>query len=160
MTMKREKKSPNEPLRQRLRTLGFHGLVAAWEEYGQEPWLPGLVQCEETERRRRSLERRQANAHIGRFKPMADFDWTWPDSIDRVATTELFQLGFLDDATNVVLVGPNGTGKSMIAQSGGLRSHGALRQRERATQRLGLPGRHDRSAQAPEAVLSASAPGH
>jgi DNA replication protein DnaC len=112
-----KKKSPNEPLRQRVKALGLHGLVAGWEDFGNEPWLPGLVKCEETERQRRSLERRQANAHIGRFKPMSDFNWSWPDSIDRAATTELFQLGFLDDATNVVVVGPNGIGKTMIAQN-------------------------------------------
>ena len=27
---------------------------------------------------RRSLERRLAQAHLGRFKPLADFEWNWP----------------------------------------------------------------------------------
>ena len=115
--MSKKTTSPNEPLRQRVKALGLHGVLAQWDELAHEPWLPGLVQCEERERQRRSLERRQTSAHIGRFKPMADFDWSWPDSIDRAATTELFRLAFFADATNVVLVGPNGVGKTMIAQN-------------------------------------------
>jgi hypothetical protein len=67
------------------------------------------------ERGRRSLERRLRAAHIGRFKPLADFDWVWPRSIDRGAVEELMTLDFLKDASNVVLVGPNGVGKTMCA---------------------------------------------
>ena len=55
-------------------------------------------------------------AVIGAFKPIADFDWTWPKRIDRLLIEELFSLAFVDDATNIVLVGPNGVGKSMLDQ--------------------------------------------
>ena len=61
-------------------------------------------------RKRRSLERRLTNARIGAFKPIADFDWTWPKRIDRPLIEELFSLAFVNDATNIVLVGPNGVG--------------------------------------------------
>ena len=70
---------------------------------------------EARERSRRSLERRLRAAHIGQFKPLADFDWTWPGQIDRGAVEDLMALQFLADATNVVLVGPNGVGKTMCA---------------------------------------------
>ena len=63
---------------------------------------------EESERARRSLERRLRSAHIGRFKPLADFDWDWPKQCHRQAVQELMTLSFMLDATNVVLVGPNG----------------------------------------------------
>jgi DNA replication protein DnaC len=56
-------------------------------------------------------------AHIGRFKPLCDFDWAWPKRCDRAAVDTLMTLEFLNDAANVVLVGPNGVGKSMIAQN-------------------------------------------
>ena len=56
-------------------------------------------------------------AHIGRFKPLCDFDWTWPKRCDRAAVEALMTLDFLNDATNVVLVGPNGVGKSTLAQN-------------------------------------------
>jgi DNA replication protein DnaC len=70
---------------------------------------------EAQERSRRSLERRLREAHIGQFKPLADFDWSWPEQVDRAAVEELMALQFLADATNVVLVGPNGVGKTMCA---------------------------------------------
>ena len=65
----------------------------------------------------RSLERRLKTAHIGRFKPLCDFDWNWPKRCDRAAIDALMTLDFLGDATNVVLVGPNGVGKSTLAQN-------------------------------------------
>ena len=34
-----------------------------------------FIEWEEQERARRSLERRLKDAHIGRFKPLCDFDW-------------------------------------------------------------------------------------
>ncbi len=69
------------------------------------------------ERGRRSLERRGRAAHLGQFKPLADFDWSWPEQIDRAAIEDLMTLEFLADATNVVLVGSNGLGKTMFACS-------------------------------------------
>ena len=52
-----------------------------------------------------------ARRSLGRFKALADFDWTWPKRIDRAAVEELMSLAFLKDASNVVFVGPNGVGK-------------------------------------------------
>lgn len=55
------------------------------------------------------------SAHIGKFKPLADFEWDWPRRCDRQAMEELMALSFMADASNVMLVGPNGVGKSMLA---------------------------------------------
>jgi len=65
----------------------------------------------------RCLERRLRDAHIGRFKSLCDFDWAWPKRCDRAALEELTSLDFLKDATNVVLAGPNGVGKSTLARN-------------------------------------------
>ena len=56
---------------------------------------------------------------LRRFKPIADFDWTWPTQIDNSAIKTLMNLSFLDDAgaTNIVLLGPNGVGKTTIAKN-------------------------------------------
>ena len=48
---------------------------------------------------------------------MDRFDWSWPAKIDRQAVEELFSLSFIDEAENAILVGPNGTGKSMILKN-------------------------------------------
>jgi DNA replication protein DnaC len=104
-------------MRERLRRLGLHGLLARWTEIAEKPWLIELLDIEEDERRRRSLARRLRNARIGAFKPIADFDWTWPKKIDRAAIEELFGLAFLDEGNNAVLLGPNGVGKSMLLRN-------------------------------------------
>ena len=106
-----------EPLADRARRLGLYGLLAHWEELGDQPWVSTLIAHEEAERRRRSLERRIRTSKIGRFRPLADFDWAWPKTIDRGLIEELLQLGFIDEAANVILAGPNGVGKSTIAQN-------------------------------------------
>ena len=106
-----------ELLRQRAQALRLHGLLARWSEVASTRWLPELLDWEEQERARRSLERRLANAHIDRFKPLVDFDWSWPKRCERAAIEELMTLQFLAEATNVVLVGPNGIGKSTLARN-------------------------------------------
>ena len=40
---------------------------------------------------------------IGSFKPIEDFDWSWPKKIDRVQIEDLLRLDWLTSATNVVL---------------------------------------------------------
>jgi DNA replication protein DnaC len=110
----------SEPLdrtKQRLAQLGFHGLVASWDEARTKPWLDELISIEERDRQRRSLERRDRNAKVGAVKAMTDFDWTWPRKIDREAIDELFSLGFVDSGHNVVLLGPNGVGKTMLLKN-------------------------------------------
>ncbi len=96
--------------------LRLHGLIAHWEDAAPADWVGTLIEWEEQERARRSLERRLLDARIGRFKPLADFDWGWPKRADRGAFEALMGLQFLKDATNVVLVGPNGVGKSTLAR--------------------------------------------
>ena len=116
MTKKHEPRDPNDP-KTRLCQLGLFGLVSRWPEVAEQPWIGQLLEIEEAERKRRSLERRLRNAKIGAFKPMDRFDWTWPSKIDRQAVEELFSLSFLDEGANAILVGPNGIGKSMILKN-------------------------------------------
>jgi DNA replication protein DnaC len=104
-----------EALHLRAKALNLHGLMAHWPEAVAAEWPATLIDWEEQERARRSLERRLRAAHIGRFKPICDFDWTWPKRCDRAAFEALMSLDFLADATNIVLVGPNGVGKSTLA---------------------------------------------
>ena len=79
--------------------------------------LEQLAQIEVDERSRRSLERRLRLSGIKSFKPMADFDWTWPAKIERDVMERALTLDFLGEGRNLVLVGRNGLGKTMIAQN-------------------------------------------
>jgi len=106
-------------LNERVAALPLNGLLAHWDELDEHQLglINQFVGWEESERRRRGLERRLRNAHLGRFKPMSDFDWQWPKRCDQAAVAEMMSLDFIKDATNLLLVGNNGLGKSMIAQN-------------------------------------------
>ncbi len=104
--------------------LGLHGLLLHYDSVREAEWPAWLVRVEQEERARRSLERRIRTAKLGRFKPMADFDWAWPTAIDRAQIRELFGLRFIDEQANVIWAGPNGVGKSMLAKN---LAHTALR---------------------------------
>ena len=107
----------SDSVRQRLRDVALYGLAAQDDALLAEPWVERVIDIEDRERKRRSLERRLTNARIGAFKPIADFDWAWPKRIDRALIEELFSLAFVHDATNIVLVGPNGIGKTMLVKN-------------------------------------------
>ena len=107
----------DDPLMARARALKLYGLLAHWAEVAGAPWIEPLIQWEEQERARRSLERRLGSAHLGRFRPLADFDWDWPKRCDREAVEELMGLAFLQETANAILLGPNGVGKSTIARN-------------------------------------------
>lgn len=125
--MPSEKTTTNaSDLAKTLRALGLHrtaddlpDLIARATKSRWSPvqLLEEVARTETHERARKSVERRLSQAHLGRFKPMADFDWNWPKKIDREATERVLELSFLDRAENVVLVAPQGLGKSMIAQN-------------------------------------------
>lgn len=104
-----------EQLHERAHALRMYGLLAHWSEIADASWVEPLLQWEEQERARRSLERRIRDARLGNFKPLADFDWAWPKRIDRGALEELMALEFVREKSNVVLIGPNGVGKSTLA---------------------------------------------
>lgn len=110
----------------RLRSIGLRGTddalddlvaLATKKRWGPIEILEHVVRLESEDRARRSLERRTHRSRLGRFKAMADFDWNWPTSIDREAVEAALKLDFIGQARNVVLVAPQGLGKSMIAQN-------------------------------------------
>lgn len=109
----------SESHHQRAGALKLHGLLSHWTEL--EPTDTNLIiqllDWEEQERGQRGLQRRLTNARLGRYKPLADFDWSWPKRIDHNLVLELMKLHFVDEHSNVVILGPNGVGKSTIAQN-------------------------------------------
>ena len=110
---------PNtDTLIERAKALKLYGLIEHWEELGAPPpWVEKLLDWEERERARRSLQRRLRTAHIGRFKAISEFDWKWPEQCDRAAIEELMSLAFIREPANAVLLGPNGVGKTTLARN-------------------------------------------
>lgn len=140
-----------EIVRPRLRRLGFYGLLAHAETLLNEPWLARVIDLEERERSHRSLKRRLDQARLGRFKPIADFDWTWPTKCDRGLIEELFSLAFIEEAANVVFFGSNGLGKTMLFKN---LAHQALLHGHSARYILASDMLHDLAAQDSSTALA------
>ncbi len=79
--------------------------------------LEQLSQIESRERARLSLQHRLRFSGIGRFKPIADFDWNWPKKIERDVIERALTLDFIQEKRNLILLGRNGLGKTLIAKN-------------------------------------------
>ena len=118
--------TPSNSLPAQLRQIGLCAIPADLDDFlaraTKNRWSPQqlldqLVRAEIDERSRRSMERRLRYSGIKGFKPMADFDWNWPTKIERDVIERALTLDFLSESRNLVLVGRNGLGKTMIAQN-------------------------------------------
>ncbi len=118
--------TPSNSLPAQLQQIGLRALPAQLDDFlaraAKARWSPHqileqLAQAEIAERSRRSLERRLRLSGIRKFKPMADFEWSWPSKIERDVIERALTLDFLPGGHNLVLVGRNGLGKTMIAQN-------------------------------------------
>lgn len=106
-----------QSVRARLQRANLYGLLAQAEQILHEPWLARVLEIEESERQHRSLRRRLDGARLGTFKPLADFDYDWPKELDRQLLDELMTGSYLTEAANVILLGPNGLGKTMLVKN-------------------------------------------
>ncbi len=113
-------------LQTRLRALGLLITAGSLDDvianatkkrWGPQQLIEYIVDVEDKDRARRGLERRRARSRLERFKAIADFDWNWPKKIERPLVESAVRLDFLESARNVVLVAPQGLGKTMIAQN-------------------------------------------
>lgn len=121
--------TPTTDLHAQLRQLGLAATAAGLNDFiaraTKSRWSPQLmleelVRMEIGERSRRSFERRLQHSHIGsRFKPIADFEWNWPKKIDRSIIDRALTLDFIPEGRNLILMGSNGLGKTMIAKNVG-----------------------------------------
>jgi len=118
--------TPTPELAVRLAQIGLRTLPSTLNDFVARAikarWSPHqmldeLARAEEAERSRRSLERRLRQARLGRFKPMADFDWDWPRKVDRPLLERALTLDFIPEGRNLILIGTNGLGKTMIAKN-------------------------------------------
>jgi DNA replication protein DnaC len=118
--------TPNHSLPAQLQQIGLRALPAQLDDFlaraAKARWSPHqileqLAHEEIAERSHRSLERRLRLSGIKKFKPMADFEWSWPTKIEREVVERALMLDFLGENRNLVLVGANGLGKTMIAQN-------------------------------------------
>lgn len=104
--------TPSNSLPAQLEQIGLHAVAAEVDDFlaraTKQRWSPRqilehLAQTEAAERAHRSLERRLRLSEIKKFKPMADFNWSWPTKIERDVIERALTLDFLSEARNLVL---------------------------------------------------------
>jgi DNA replication protein DnaC len=96
------------------------GLAAHLERAGKEEpsyaqFLCDLLEEERTARQDRVLATRLRVAHLPYQKTLEQFDFAFQPSIDRRQIRELETLRFVQEASNVILLGPPGVGKTHLA---------------------------------------------
>jgi DNA replication protein DnaC len=110
----------------RLAKVGLLAIAGRMEDFlaraTKGRWSPlqiieEIARLEQLEKTQRSLLSRLQHARIGRFKPIADFDWNWPKKIERDLIERALTLEFVREGRNLVLLGSNGLGKTMIAKN-------------------------------------------
>jgi DNA replication protein DnaC len=88
---------------------------AAKGEPSYADFLRDLLGCEVEARRTRYLRARLQLAHLPFLKNFDQFDFGFQPSIDERQIRELRTLRFVHDASNVILLGPPGVGKTHLS---------------------------------------------
>jgi DNA replication protein DnaC len=90
---------------------------ASKNEPSYADFLQDLLSCEVDARRTRYLRARLQLAHLPYVKTFDQFDFSFQPSIDERQIRELRSLRFIHEASNVILLGPPGVGKTHLSVS-------------------------------------------
>lgn len=88
---------------------------AAQKHWSHVEYLNRLLDGEVARRHDNRVRRRIQQAHFPVLKTLDQFNWSWPKKINRAQVQNLFRLAFLDDHTNVIMIGGVGLGKTHLA---------------------------------------------
>jgi DNA replication protein DnaC len=114
----------------RLKDLHLYGMAAAWSEWraeysGQqkpvmpEVWLDRLIEAEQADRQARSLSYQLKAARFPHHRDLMSFDWQ-ETPLEQARIEQLATASFMEQATNLILVGGTGTGKTHLATALGV----------------------------------------
>jgi len=88
---------------------------AAQKQWTHVNYLTELATAETNLRQDRATKRRISAARFAQIKTLEQFKWSWPKKINQLQVKNLFRLRFVDEKSNVVLLGGVGLGKTHLA---------------------------------------------
>ncbi len=90
---------------------------AAKKHWAHIRYLEQLAEQETAQRRDRATERRIRTARFPVVKTLDEFNWSWPNEINRLQVQNLFRLQFIETKSNVIFLGGVGLGKTHLASA-------------------------------------------
>ena len=85
------------------------------DEWSYQEFLTSLLEAEVFSREQQAIERRIRAAYLPALKNLEQFDFSFQTSVKRQVLLHLANLDFIQTQTNVLFVGPPGTGKTHLA---------------------------------------------
>jgi DNA replication protein DnaC len=95
----------------------YHNManLAAQKQWSHIDYLTELIAAQTNQRQDRATERRISLARFPQIKTLEQFVWSWPKKINRQQVQNIFRLNFIQNKSNVVLMGGVGLGKTHLA---------------------------------------------
>ena len=97
-------------------------LEAESSSMGYEDFLVRLLSVEEEGKHGRRTDKLRKKACFESNKELEEIDYSFNQSLDRNKISELGRLDFIEAKENVIIIGPPGVGKSMIATGIGIKA--------------------------------------
>jgi DNA replication protein DnaC len=89
--------------------------MAAEEQWTHVHYMAELIAQEAVLRNQRAIQRKISMARFPQVKSIDDFQWEWPNDINRMNVENIFRLHFVENNENIIFMGGVGLGKTHLS---------------------------------------------